>query len=168
MMSRQPPTYWIDHLNLQPHPEGGFYKETYRSPEKVPVDGLPSRFFGSRNFSTAIYFLLRSQDKSLFHRIKSDELWHFHAGDTLHIYLLSEKGLITCQLGPHLEQGDSLQIAIPANHWFGAAVANPDGYTLAGCTVAPGFDFKDFELADRAKLLHEFPAHHELIKRLTP
>lgn len=167
-MTRQPPTYWIDHLHLQPHPEGGFYRETYRSTEKIPVDGLPSRFFGPRNLSTAIYFLLRAQDKSLFHRIKSDELWHFHAGDSLHIHLLSEKGLITHQLGPNMEQGDSLQIVIPANHWFGAVVASPGRYTLAGCTVAPGFDFKDFELADRAKLLEEFPMHQEIIAKLTP
>jgi len=163
----RPPTYWIEHLNLQRHPEGGFYKETYRSPDKIPVDGLPVRFFGARNVSTAIYFLLQAPDRSLFHRIKSDEVWHFHAGDTLNIYILSDKGLVTQQLGPNLETGDSLQVVVPANHWFGASVAGAGSYTLSSCTVAPGFDFKDFELADRANLLNEFPMHHSIINKLT-
>ena len=163
----QPSTYWIEHLKLQPHPEGGFYKETYRASDKIPVDGLPSRFFGSRDVSTAIYFLLRAQDKSLFHRIKSDELWHFHAGDTLNIYVLTRKGIIAHQLGSNLEKGDSLQVIVPANHWFGASVADDGRYTLTGCTVAPGFDFKDFELADRANLLNEFPQYHDIITKLT-
>ena len=166
-MTLPPPTYWIEHLALQPHPEGGFYKETYRAPEKVPVDGLPTRFFGPRNLSTAIYFLLRAQDRSLFHRIKSDELWHFHAGNTLNIYVLTNEGLLTHQLGPNVDQGDSLQVVIPANHWFGAAVAGTGNYALSSCTVAPGFDFKDFELADRTNLLNEFPLNHDIITKLT-
>lgn len=166
-MSHQPATYWIEHLKLETHPEGGFYKETYRASEKTPVDGLPSRFFGSRNLSTAIYFLLRAEDKSLFHRIKSDELWHFHAGDTLKIFVLTDKGLITYQLGPNIEKGDSLQVVIPANHWFGAVVTDGGAYTLSSCTVSPGFDFKDFELADRTNLLNEFPLQESIIKKLT-
>jgi uncharacterized protein len=166
-MNHQPATYWIEHLKLQPHPEGGFYKETYRAAEKIPVDGLPSRFFGPRNLSTAIYFLLRAKDKSLFHRIKSDEIWHFHAGETLNIYVLTDKGLITYQLGPNLEKGDSLQIVIPANHWFAAEVANAGAYTLSSCTVSPGFDFKDFELANRSNLVNEFPQYENIIAKLT-
>lgn len=161
------PEYWIDHLKLLPHPEGGFYRETYRSKESIPLGGLPSRFSEVRTFSTAIYFLLRSQDKSLFHRIKSDELWHFHAGGTLHIYLLRHEGLQIFKLGDKLEEGNSLQIVIPANCWFGAKLASPNSYTLAGCTVAPGFDFKDFDLADRTKLLSEFPEQREIITDLT-
>lgn len=166
-MNQQPATYWIEHLKLQPHPEGGFYKETYRASEKIPVDGLPSRFFGPRNLSTAIYFLLRAKDKSLFHRIKSDEIWHFHAGETLNIYVLTDKGVLTHQLGPNLEKGDSLQTVIPANHWFGAEVAGAGTYTLSSCTVAPGFDFKDFELANRVNLVTEFPQHENIIAKLT-
>jgi len=166
-MNQQSAIYWIEHLKLQPHPEGGFYKETYRASEKIPVDGLPSRFFGPRNLSTAIYFLLRAKDKSLFHRIKSDEIWHFHAGDTLNIYVLTDNGLITHQLGPNLEKGDSLQIVIPANHWFGAEVAGAGTYTLSSCTVSPGFDFKDFELANRFNLVKEFPQYENIIEKLT-
>jgi len=162
----QPAKYWIDNLNLQPHPEGGFYKETYRAREII-ADNLPSRFQGPRSISTAIYFLLRSVDRSLFHRIKSDELWHFHAGATLNIYVLSHLGLITHKLGSHLVEGDVLQVAIPANYWFGATVSEKGSYTLSSCTVAPGFDFQDFELADRGKLMKEFPAHIEIVTLLT-
>src|SRR5688572_10263722 len=102
--------YWIHHLNLAPHPEGGFYRETYRSKENIQLCGLPSRFPSPRSFSTAIYFLLRSQDKSLFHRIKSDELWHFHAGSALNIYLLEHGNLKIFKLGDNLEAGELLQV----------------------------------------------------------
>jgi predicted cupin superfamily sugar epimerase len=163
----QTPEYWINHLNLVPHPEGGFYRETYRSAENIQLSGLPSRFPAPRSFSTAIYFLLRSQDKSLFHRIKSDELWHFHAGSTLHIYVLKPDGLQVFNLGDNLEEGSSLQAVVPANSWFAAKLISPNSYTLAGCTVAPGFDFNDFELAEREQLLQEFPGHAEIITELT-
>jgi uncharacterized protein len=159
--------YWIRHLNLLPHPEGGFYRETYRSNEIIPREGLPSRFPAPRNFSTAIYFLLRSADKSLFHKIKSDELWHFHYGSSLNIYTIIDQVLNVHRLGPDLESGESLQVAIPANCWFGAKVASPKGYTLSSCTVAPGFDFTDFELAKKETLTKEFPQFSELINELT-
>lgn len=159
--------YWIRHLNLLPHPEGGFYRETYRSKEIIPRDGLPARFPAPRNFSTAIYFLLRSQDKSLFHRIKSDELWHFHYGSSLNIYTLIDHVLNVHRLGPDLENGESPQVVIPANCWFGAKVASPNSYTLSSCTVAPGFDFNDFELAKKETLTKEFSQFSELISELT-
>ena len=160
--------YWIRHLGLGAHPEGGFYKETYRSQELISSGGLPGRFTGARNFSTAIYFLLRSEDRSLFHRIKSDELWHYHAGGSLSIYVLQKQGLAVHVLGPDVEKGESLQIVVPANCWFGAKVNEPDNYTLAGCTVAPGFDFADFEMAERKTLLQEYPEHRNVIELLTP
>lgn len=161
------PEYWINNLGLQPHPEGGYYRETYRSMENIQVCGLPLRFTSPRSFSTAIYFLLRSQDKSLFHRIKSDELWHFHYGSSLNIYVLQKNNLTVFKLGSNLDQGDSLQVMIPANCWFGAKVASPHSYTLSGCTVAPGFDFKDFQIAERQKLLLEFPDQGQIISELT-
>jgi predicted cupin superfamily sugar epimerase len=160
--------YWVTHLKLLPHPEGGFYKETYRSAEEIPPAALPNRFGGPRNFSTAIYFLLRATDKSLFHRIKSDEIWHYHAGDTLQIYVLTGTGLIIHRLGSHADLGDTLQVTIHANHWFGALVSQNGQYTLSGCTVAPGFDFQDFELGIRENLIRDFPGQEEIIKRLTP
>lgn len=159
--------YWIQHLGLLVHPEGGFYKETYRSAEKIPLRGLPERFSGDRNFSTSIYFLLRSIDKSLFHRIKSDELWHYHAGSSLSIYVLNDQHLSVCKLGPNIEHGESLQVMIPANSWFGAAVDDADTYALSGCTVAPGFDFQDFEIGERKILLNLFPHYQKVIELLT-
>jgi len=162
------PAFWIDRLQLLPHPEGGFYRETYRSPDAIPVAGLPAHFEDRRNFSTAIYFLLRSQDRSFFHRIKSDELWHFHTGACLSIYVLGQRGLTVHKLGSDPDKGESLQVVIPANHWFGAKLSEPDRYTLSGCTVAPGFDFRDFELASRESLIKQFPSFDEIIYALTP
>jgi hypothetical protein len=159
--------HWINHLELLPHPEGGFYKETYRSEEKIRSSLLPERYKGDRNISTAIYFLLRSQDRSVFHRIKSDELWHFYQGTTLLIYQLTETGLKIHRLGGNIEKGDSLQVLIPANSWFGAQVERPDSYALCGCTVAPDFDFQDFEMAQQDYLLAAYPEHKEIITRLT-
>ncbi|NOT75553.1 MAG: cupin domain-containing protein [Cyclobacteriaceae bacterium] len=167
MNSNKNAQYWITQLKLQSHPEGGFFKETYRSIESIWATALPDRYADSRSFSTAIYFLLRSEDKSLFHRIKSDEIWHFHAGSALTIYVLNKDGLSEQKLGPEPENGDSLQVVIPAGSWFGAIVNKPDSFTLAGCTVAPGFDFDDFELANSEKLLKEFPDHSQIIKKLT-
>lgn len=149
--------FWIESLKLLPHPEGGFYKETYRSPEVLEHRQLPSRYKGSRNFSTAIYFLLRSQDRSVFHRIQSDELWHFYAGTTLLIYVLTTDGLKIHRLGADALRGDLLQVVVPAGCWFGAIVEKPDSYALCGCTVAPGFDFADFEMAERNELVNMFP-----------
>lgn len=159
--------YWINQLGLLPHPEGGYYKETYRSSGTINHSALPDRFEGNRNFSTAIYFLLRSEDRSVFHRIKSDEIWHFYQGSTLLIYVLHEKQLHIHRLGSDLDKGDSLQVVIPANCWFGAHVENSESFSLCGCTVAPGFDFRDFEMGSREKLLREFPDFSVEIKRLT-
>ncbi len=157
--------YWIKHLELQPHPEGGFFKETYRASEIISA--LPDRFEGGRNFSTAIYFLLRSKDRSVFHRIKSDELWHFYDGSCLSIYVLTSQGLKVHRLGANLEMGESLQVVVPANSWFGARLESPNSFALCGCTVSPGFDFQDFEMADRQKLLMEFPDHEKIITELS-
>jgi predicted cupin superfamily sugar epimerase len=159
--------YWIKHLELSPHPEGGYYKETYRAQEQIEKESLPQRYTGPRNFSTAIYFLLRSSDQSVFHRIKSDELWHFYAGSVLEIFVLYDGKLDVFKLGSNVELNESLQILIPAESWFGAKVPQPGTYTLAGCTVAPGFNFDDFEIANRDELLKEFPMEKGIIFALT-
>lgn len=153
--------YWIEHLKLLPHPEGGFYRETYRA-----TGELTTTAGDKRNHSTAIYFLLRAQDRSLFHKIKSDELWHFHAGGRLTLYVLSREGLITRTLGQNVDEGDTLQLIVPANHWFAARVTEGP-YVLSGCTVSPGFDFRDFEVAQRQNLLAEFPDCSQIINELT-
>jgi predicted cupin superfamily sugar epimerase len=158
--------YWIKLLQLQRHPEGGFFKETYRSGGHIEKESLPPWFSGKRNFCTAIYFLLCSGECSLFHRIKSDELWNFYIGSPLTIYVLSDR-LKTYTLGAGIEKGESFQLVIPANVWFGAKVNARDTFTLAGCTVAPGFDFEDFELAHRDVLLKEYPNEKEIVELLT-
>lgn len=163
----KPASYWIDHLQLLQHPEGGFYKETYRAADAIAAGMLPKGFSGDRNFSTAIYFLLHSHDRSAFHRIKSDELWFHHAGSSLTLYVLSRAGLSTHKLGQHIDKGESLQVIIPANCWFGALVNEPESYVLSSCTVSPGFDFADFELGGRADLLYEFPEYADIIQQLT-
>ena len=161
-------SYWIEALKLERHPEGGYYRETYRSSELMQRSGLPERFPGSRSFSTSIYFLLSGKEVSYFHRIKSDELWHYHMGNSLSIHIIDLDGEYQIvNLGKDVERGDAFQVVIPAGCWFGAAVNDPDSYILVGCTVAPGFDFEDFELGNRSELLKTYPQHRAIIKILT-
>ena len=159
--------FWIEKLNLQPHPEGGFYSETYRSKEIILENGLPKRYGSPRSFGTAIYFLLRSEDISAFHRIKSDELWFFHTGSATEICCLSHEGVKTIYLGSEYEKGQSFQLLVPANTWFGARVVTSESFALLSCTVAPGFAFEDFELGERTKLVMEFPESRSVIEMLT-
>jgi uncharacterized protein len=155
--------YWIEKLNLLPHPEGGHYRETYRCRQSLAAPSTGEQ----RNISTAIYFLLEGENKSHFHRIKSDELWFFHEGATLEIFILTGNGVEILQLGKDAEAGESLQAVIPAGLWFGAKLKNGTGYALVSCTVAPGFDFRDFEMAEKENLLREFPENETLIKNLS-
>lgn len=137
----------VEKLGLAPHPEGGFFRETYRSAA-----------------STAILYLLGEGDRSNFHRIKHDELWHWHRGGTLELAQISPEGKAeTVHIGP-----DYPQHRVPGGWWFGARPAKGAGYVLCGCTVAPPFEFKDFELGKRGELVERFPLHRELIVALTP
>jgi predicted cupin superfamily sugar epimerase len=157
----------IKQFDLQPHPEGGWYKQTYKSKEFIPVAALPDRFDGDRFFSTAIYFLLEKGNFSAFHKIKSDECWHFYAGDPLHVYLIKENGsLQTIILGNDPEKEHTFQYIVPANCWFASRPAPNSEYCFVGCTVAPGFEFDDFELANENHLSAEYTQHAELIKQL--
>ncbi len=160
--------YWIEKLALQAHPEGGYFREMYRAGESIPADALPARYASGRAFGTSIYFLLRHEAFSAFHRLQSDEGWHFYTGQAVTVHILSPAGqLQSHRMGPAFEAGECFQLHIPANHWFAAEVDEPGGYCLVGCTVAPGFDFADFELAAGEKLAGQFPAHADLIQRLT-
>ena len=160
--------YFISHLQLQPHPEGGFFKETYRAEETITEEALPERFSGKRNFCTAIYYLLRQGEHSLFHRIKSDECWHFYAGETLLIHVIEPAGKYYCiKLGSNIYVGETFQFVVPAMAWFAAEPAVESLYSLVGCTVSPGFDFSDFEMADKTNLLASFPQYKEVISRLS-
>lgn len=162
--------FWIERLDLRPHPEGGYFRETYRASETIDSAGLPARFEGARVFATAIYFLLTRDAFSAFHRIRSDELWHFYAGAPITIIVLDADGkgqLATHALGRDPTRGESLQVVVPAGAWFAAEVASAGAYGLVGCTVAPGFDFADFELGARADLQARYPQHRGVIERLT-
>lgn len=159
--------YWINKLNLQEHPEGGYFKETYRSKDRLHESKLPDRYRSSRVFGTSIYFLLTTESVSNFHRLTSDEIWHFHFGGTAKIHFLNREGEHSEHLiGNQLEHGQSLQVLIPKGTWFAAEVTEGD-FILVGCTVAPGFEFEDFELADRQSLLSAYPMHKTLIARFT-
>ena len=160
--------FWIEKLCLQKHPEGGYYKEAYRSDESISHLSLPSRFKEDRCISTAIYFLLENDNFSAFHRIKSDEIWHFYKGSSLTLYIITEDGCLTkLQLGDNPLNGEDFQITVPCNSWFAAHVNAKKSFTLLGCTVAPGFDFNDFELADCKNLCKEYPQYESIIKEFT-
>lgn len=160
--------YWIAKLGLEEHPEGGFFKEVYRSSESIPASGLPERYEGDRNFSTSIYFLLTSERFSAFHRVNSDEGWHYYKGtQPVILYVISPEGKLSkIMLGPDFDMGQQFQYVVPANHWFAAAIPGSGNYALVGCTVAPGFDFADFELANKEDLQKKFPAHKALIGKM--
>lgn len=187
---------WIRRLQLKPHPEGGYFRETYRSAETMARAGLPGRYKGRRVFGTAIYFLLRGNQCSAFHRLKSDEIWHFYAGAPVAIFILRRNGALKkVKLGLNPAAGEQPQVVVKAGFWFAAALDNPKSappgslseagaqignrpereapraeksYALLGCTLAPGFDFADLEMGSRQALCRQFPRHGRLIKKLTP
>ena len=157
---------YIKKLRLKKHPEGGYYREVYRSGEKILPAHLPKRYKTSRNFSTSIYFLLEGKQFSTFHLLQSDELWHFYDGSDLMIYIINPEGeLITRKLGN--SDDTEFQIVIKKHCWFAVEVCNKKSFSLFGCTVSPGFEFEDFKLGKRELLLKKFPDYDELIKRLT-
>lgn len=159
---------YIEQLKLISHPEGGYYASTYKSGEVVSAACLPERFKGERVFSTAIFFLLEGFQYSAFHRIKSDELWHYYDGCALNIYVIHPTGEgVILKLGSDLEKGESFQQLVPAGCWFASKPVMRDGFTLAGCTVSPGFDFADLEMAQKSILLSLFPQHASWIQELS-
>lgn len=157
----------IKQYALQVHPEGGWYKETYKSAEMIPSNALPARFSGQRAFSTAIYFLLEAGNFSAFHKIKSDECWHFYYGDPLLIYVIQQNGqLDIITLGNDIANGEIFQYVVPANCWFASRPAPKSRFSFAGCTVSPGFDFADFTLAGAGSLSEIYPGHAGIIEEL--
>lgn len=160
--------YWIDKLQLVAHPEGGYYRETYRSELSIAREALPAQFTGARLVSTAIYFLLEGENFSAFHRLRSDELWHFYAGSPITVHVIEPDGARSeIKLGNDPEAGEVLQAVVKAGRWFASRVRDPQSFALAGCTVAPGFDFADFELGKRSELIRLYPQHRTLIEQLT-
>lgn len=148
---------WIKALNLQPHPEGGYYRETYKG---GTING--------RACANGIYYLLEAGDVSRFHRIDADEMWHFYGGDSLNVHVLDPvSGHNIIRLGSDPSQDQVFQAVVPKGVWFGADVAEGGDFALVGCTVSPGFEFSGFELADRDAIMRKYPTHADIIKHLT-
>lgn len=158
----------ISGLELEPHPEGGYFRETYRSSGEIDQLNLGPDYDGKRNFSTCIYFLLTSDNFSAFHRIKQDEIWHFYEGSPIRLHVITPEGDY-CEhlIGRALNDGQVPQFVVPGGSWFAAEVMRKSSCALVGCTVSPGFDFKDFELKTRKELITLFPDHVKIISRLT-
>lgn len=150
--------YFIEKLNMEPHVEGGYFKESFVSQDTMNED---------RKLWTSIYFLLQTGEISNFHVLTADELWYFHAGSPLTIYMITPDGeLVTKNLGLDIENGENLQLLVPKGYKFGAAMNN-QGFALVGCMVSPGFTYEDFKLLNRKELLKLYPQHEDIIMRLT-
>lgn len=158
----------IQNLELKPHPEGGYFRETYRSEGTIDQKNLGKAYSGFRNQATCIYFLLTSKAFSTFHKIQQDEIWHFYKGSPIELHMISPNGDYSkVRIGNSFNKGELPQFVVPGGHWFAAETLNKGSYSLVGCTVSPGFDFKDFILGDRQKLLSQFPQQREIITRFT-
>jgi predicted cupin superfamily sugar epimerase len=158
----------IDQLGLQSHPEGGYLRETYRSDESISAEALPDRYGAPRLFWSCIYFMLTPDTFSEMHRLKSDEIYHFYLGGPVEMLQLSPDGSgETITIGPHLLAGMRPQILVFRDVWQGSFLASGGRFALLGCTVAPGFDFADFEQGKREELVGQYPAYADLIAALT-
>jgi predicted cupin superfamily sugar epimerase len=168
MVNQQDAKYWIEKLGLEAHPEGGYFRQTYRAEMMIAREALPAGFTGARAASTAIYFLLEGENFSAFHRLRSDEVWHFYAGSPLVVDVIDLEGShSSIQLGNDFGGGQVFQAVVRAGCWFASHVADWKSWALVGCTVSPGFDFADFEMAKREELVREYPQHRTVIERLT-
>lgn len=166
-MNKREAAYYISKLGLEAHPEGGYYKSTYESEETISDKELTVNFTEQRKLYTSIYFLLTSEDVSHFHRLKSDEVWYFHAGSPLTIHMIKRDGQYEeVKLGLNLENGEIPQVVVPKGTIFGSSVMEKHTYSLVGCMVSPGFDFQDFELFTQEQLLSNYPQHKGIIKKL--
>ena len=160
--------YWIATLGLDRHPEGGYFRQTYRAEMTIAREALPAGYRGPRAASTAIYFLLDADDFSAFHRLRSDEVWHFYAGAPVSVHVIDPAGEYSkILLGNDPAAGQRFQAVVPAGCWFASHVEGWKSWALVGCTVAPGFEFEDFEMAKREELAAEYPQHRAILERLT-
>lgn len=168
MHEKQTASFYIDKLNLQAHPEGGFYARTYCHKATISATYVQQSNDERRHLASAIYYLLQKKDYSQFHRIQSDETWHFYKGtSSIIIWIIAPDGSLSRKvLGDDICAGEFFQFTVPANSWFASELSDKRGFALVGCTVYPGFDFEDFELSNKSSLLEEYPEHQKVIKRL--
>ena len=158
----------VEMLDLRPHPEGGFYKETYRSSHLIPNNVLAGNHEGDRSYGTGIYFMLTGDTFSAFHRIEQDELWFFHQGATIELHTISPEGHHSKHLiGNDIANNEHPQLLVPATYWFAARILDSKAFALVSCTVSPGFDFRDFVLPSKSELTELFPQHAMLIDQFT-
>ncbi len=158
----------IQKFNLLEHPEGGYYIETYRSEGIINNENLSDHFDGDRNYCTAIYFLLTSDKFSAFHKINQDEMWHFYSGSAIKLHMIAPDGTYSnVIIGNNLLSNEVPQFVVPAQYWFAVEVMDENSFAFTGCTVAPGFDFRDFVLPKKEALIALFPQHSDVITRLT-
>lgn len=163
-----PPERLIALLGLRPHPEGGFFAETWRSDEALDAEALPARYAGARSHGTAIHYLLTPESFSTLHRLASDEIYHFYAGDAVGMLQLHADGRAEpIVIGPDLEAGQRPQVVVPRGTWHGSRLLPGGRFALLGCTVSPGFDFADFEAGRREVLVEAYPDHADVIRALT-
>ena len=163
----------IKQFDLAPLPgEGGFYRETFRDPHTIDVIFPGETDIVTRSASTAIYFMVTPERFSALHRVKQFEVFHFYQGDPVDLLMIDENGGVEIRtLGPNIEQGHHLQIVVPPRVWQGLrlkAEGNQFNWSLMGTTVAPGFEFADFELADKTSLIEQFPQIRDLILKYLP
>ena len=153
----------VSNYKMESHPEGGWYKETYRSKDNTTIPQL-----GERSLMTSIYFLLESHQTSNFHIIKSDELWFYHSGSALTVHCILPNGTYKkLHIGPDFDKGQTFQALVPKGTIFGSTVDVKNTFSMVGCTVSPGFDFKDFKLFNQQELLDLHPQHQSIIEKLT-
>jgi predicted cupin superfamily sugar epimerase len=156
--------FWIKKLKLQKHPEGGYFTRTYVSDKNINLPG----YDGFRSTCTAIYYMLTGNQFASFHTIKSDEIWHFYSGSSLTLHMInSNSKMEQIQVGPNYDRGERFQVIIKSGCWFAATLNDKKSYSLVGCTVSPGFDYRDWRLGDRKKLLKMYPQYEKLIKKYT-
>jgi predicted cupin superfamily sugar epimerase len=153
--------HWIAHLQLQPHPEGGYYREVFRSGQNLVRQSSNT----IKQACTSIYYLLEGRDFSGFHRLVSDELWYFHKGEPLFVHVIDLEGRHHA-LELSDEATGSLSIVVKGGLWFAAEIPSQSGFTLVSCAVAPAFDFSEFEMADKKKLTDAYPQHALLFNKL--
>ena len=156
--------FWIKKLNLDEHPEGGYFKNTYKSDKRIEL----SEYNGIRSACTAIYYLLTGNQFSSFHIMKSDEIWHFYSGSSLWLYIIGSNGrLKKVALGPNFDKGERFQAVVKSGCWLAVSINKKYSYSLVGCTVSPGFDYKDWKIGSRKRLTEMYPKHRKIIEKFT-
>lgn len=158
----------INHLKMNPHHEGGFFKLLYEDAETICKDCLPGNFEAARSLWNAIYYLLPRGSKSIFHRIRMTEMWNFYLGESLELYDLSPTGnLKKIILGKDIFNGEQLTYVVPKGHWMAAKPSKDSSYCLVSCVTCPGFTFSDWEKGDREEMIKLYPSFKEIIIELT-